>query len=468
MWTKPWTMKEGFLIGGCLVVAGLILEMSVGPMVWKVLAWPINGIVLVCFLAMIALLFLTRKKVYAFRFIGTYHAAIPALIYAVALTIIMGLTRQEPDGTWLNQMLTFWPFVLIYVYVTIILGFVTLKRLFEWSNGYIRNIAFLLNHLGIFLVFLTATLGNADIQRVKMMIAVGESEWQASASDGLIKEMPFTIKLKRFIMETYDDGSPKRFASDIQILASSGKHIETVIDVNKPYEVDGWKIYQYGYDTQMGADSQMSVFELVRDPWLPFVYAGIYMMLSGAVLLVVYTRWRFKRLLPIGMFVAVSLGCVTYLIPIIRSTQLVPALQSPWFTPHILAYIICYSLMGVAAIIAIYTLIRSLINPQISVPSVLDNLVYIGLIFMTFGMIFGAFWAKEAWGTYWSWDPKETWAAITWFAYLVYIHYRHLPHHQVRLSLWILILSFVLLQMCWWGINYLPSAQQTSVHTYNM
>ena len=87
---------------------------------------------------------------------------------------------------------------------------------------------------------------------------------------------------------------------------------------------------------------------------------------------------------------------------------------------------------------------------------------------MTIGMLFGALWAKEAWGHYWSWDPKETWAAITWFAYLVYVHYRQLPTHRPRLALWVLLISFVLLQMCWWGINYLPAAQGSSIHVYSM
>ncbi|MBR3727052.1 MAG: cytochrome c biogenesis protein CcsA, partial [Prevotella sp.] len=73
---------------------------------------------------------------------------------------------------------------------------------------------------------------------------------------------------------------------------------------------------------------------------------------------------------------------------------------------------------------------------------------------------------KEAWGHYWSWDPKETWAAITWFSYLVYIHYRRLSGHHPRVALWPLLATFALLQMCWWGINYLPSAQGNSMHTY--
>ena len=53
--------------------------------------------------------------------------------------------------------------------------------------------------------------------------------------------------------------------------------------MNKPVEVDGWKIYQYDYDARMGAMSHMSVLQLVSDPWLPLVYAGIFMMLAGAV-----------------------------------------------------------------------------------------------------------------------------------------------------------------------------------------
>ena len=275
-------MKEGFLIGGGLICAGLMLELSVGPVVWEAFAWPANGVVLAGFLAIIAIIFLLRNKIYACRFIGTYQAAIPTLVYAVVLTIIMGLTRQTVNGTWLNNMLAFWPFVLIYVYMAVILGVTILRRLTHLTS-WRRDIPFLLNHLGLFLAMTTATLGNADMQRLKMITTVGESEWRALTQDGAIREMPLAIELKQFIMETYDDGSPKRFASEILILTKSGKSIQTTVDVNKPVEVDGWKIYQYGYDTQMGAKSQISILELVSDPWLPLVYTGIYMMLAGAV-----------------------------------------------------------------------------------------------------------------------------------------------------------------------------------------
>ena len=286
MQTKPYGMKEGFLIGGGLVLAGLMLQLSIGPVNWDVFRWPVNGIVLAVFLALVAIAFLLRKKVYGFQFIGTYKAAVPALVYAVVLTIIMGLTRQEVNGTWLTNMLSFWPFVLIYVYMAVILGLVVLRQLKSWAAASFSLFTFhfsLLSHLGLFLAMTCATLGNADMQRLKMITVKGEPEWRALNSQQQIVEMPFSIELKDFIMETYDDGMPRRFASDIQVVTKTGGHIQATVEVNKPVEVDGWKIYQYGYDTQMGAMSKTSILELVSDPWLPLVYTGIYMMLAGAV-----------------------------------------------------------------------------------------------------------------------------------------------------------------------------------------
>jgi hypothetical protein len=292
MWIKPWTLKEGCLIGAGLIIAGLMLELSVGPVVWDAFSWPVNGIVLVGFLVMIAIMHLLRRQVYAFSFLSTYAAAIPAIAFAVILTLVMGLTRQTVNGTWINDMLSFWPFVLIYVYIAVIIGLAVLKRLghFQWK----RDIPFLLNHLGLFLALTCATLGNADMQRLKMITAVGEPEWRVMDENQQVKELDLAIELQQFIMEQYDDGSPKRFASEVNIMTKSGKNIHTVIDVNKPVEVEGWKIYQYGYDTAAGPQSQISIFELVRDPWLPLVYIGIGLMLAGALCMFVLSQNQCK------------------------------------------------------------------------------------------------------------------------------------------------------------------------------
>ena len=283
MWNKPWTFKEGFLIGGGLIVAGLLLEMTVGPVVWDAFAWPANGLVLAGFVFMIVAMHLLRRQVYAFRFLTTYQAAIPAMCYAVVLTIVMGLTRQEVNGTWINNMLSFWPFVLIYVYMAVILGLVVLKTPLSIKSA--SKLVAGLFHLGLFITMTTATLGNADMQRMRMIVAKGEPEWRVMDQQGYVKEMPLAIELQEFIMETYDDGSPRRFASKIEILTQEGNKYQATVDVNKPAEVEGWKIYQYGYDTQAGAQSNISILELVSDPWLPYVYIGIFLMLGGGLLM---------------------------------------------------------------------------------------------------------------------------------------------------------------------------------------
>ncbi len=181
--------------------------------------------------------------------------------------------------------------------------------------------------------------------------------------------------------------------------------------------------------------------------------------------LIVYSRWKYKWILSFSTVLALVFICVNLFKPEIHDKTLMPALQSPWFAPHVIVYMFAYAVLGAATVLAVFLLFKK--KSLTSEMDIADNLVYVGLAFLTIGMLFGALWAKEAWGHYWSWDPKETWAAITWLAYLIYVHYRQLPHHKERLALWSLIISFVLLQMCWWGINYLPSAQGSSVHTYN-
>ena len=281
---KPWNLLEGFAIGAVLIGIGLILQWTIGPVVWSVFSWPVNGITLALFLLAIGLMTVLAKQCRLFRFLSTQQVAIPTLVYAVVLTIVMGLTQQKSDGRGIENMLSYWPFVLIYALMAIVLGMVCLRRLLHFRFS-IANLQFMAFHLGLFIVLLTATLGNADMQRLKLITFVGQIEWRGVNEENRVVETPLAIELKRFIMETYDNGQPKRYASEIVVRTKSGNVKHAIVDVNKPVRISGWKIYQYGYDTQKGAQSQMSILELVRDPWLPAVYTGIYLMLFGALLM---------------------------------------------------------------------------------------------------------------------------------------------------------------------------------------
>ena len=189
------------------------------------------------------------------------------------------------------------------------------------------------------------------------------------------------------------------------------------------------------------------------------LWYSFFALLAG---LFTYLKWRYKWILSYSTVLATVFILLNILKPEIHDHTLMPALQSPWFIPHVTVYMFSYSLLGCSFLLACAGLISS--NEDVLNAS--DTLVYIGTAFLTFGMLSGALWAKEAWGHYWNWDPKETWAAITWVIYMIYIHMRLFRRGTVRSLCLLLIFAFVCLQICWWGINYLPSAQD-SIHIYN-
>lgn len=91
------------------------------------------------------------------------------------------------------------------------------------------------------------------------------------------------LRLNQQVSLIMPDREPRRFASEVTVYTQSGEQAEATVEVNRSFEIDGWKIYQLSYDESKGRWSDISVFELVRDPWLPVVYTGIWMMIAGAV-----------------------------------------------------------------------------------------------------------------------------------------------------------------------------------------
>ena len=408
MFNRLWKMKEGFVTGAGLILVGLALQYSVGPIDWSAFAFPINAICLVLYLAFLALIYALRHRVRLFSFFFTTEAAVPTLIYAALLTVAMGLTRQvapheraiDPIG--LTRMLSFWPFVLIYGRLTGIVGLIAIRQILHFR---LRELPSLLSHLGVFIAIVAATLGSADMERVKLTASMDMPEWRATHEQGFL-ELPLAIQLEKFTIDEYPPklliinsktgksippknpeivlvdkhfregkllkwrirvrqnlplaapvvtsdtvryvgwgssgavtallveaqpmegdravgkplvgwvtcGSylfpfqelkltkdlslvmarrePERYASRIHVYTRSQKNIVATVEVNKPVSIDGWRIYQLSYDESMGRWSETSTFELVKDPWLPAVYVGIYLLLAGAVLTFIFSQKR--------------------------------------------------------------------------------------------------------------------------------------------------------------------------------
>jgi ABC-type transport system involved in cytochrome c biogenesis permease subunit len=135
-----------------------------------------------------------------------------------------------------------------------------------------------------------------------------------------------------------------------------------------------------------------------------------------------------------------------------------PALQSPWFVPHVLAYMVSYSLAAVAFVLALVGLAmqtRSRVAGSGDYEFAVYETLRLAFPFMTFGLLSGALWAEEAWGAWWSWDPKETWSLMTWMLYVIYFHCRATPVLRPYAQP-AHVLAFMALLVTFFLVNLLP------------
>lgn len=192
-----------------------------------------------------------------------------------------------------------------------------------------------------------------------------------------------------------------------------------------------------------------------------------YSLFLPIVGILTYIRWRYKWFISYTFGLAALFLVLNLMHPENYNKTLMPALRSVWFVPHVLVYIVSYALLAASSVVSAKAIFEYYIRKkEINIIDLADNLVYVGFAFLTMGLLFGALWAKEAWGHYWTWDPKETWALLTWLVYLVYIHLRSFKSVSKEKAVWVLAMAFVVLLICWFGVNYLPSASN-SVHTYS-
>ena len=185
-------------------------------------------------------------------------------------------------------------------------------------------------------------------------------------------------------------------------------------------------------------------------------YAGLSVAAGGLLAWRLATTALRLPMLGLGvLFLGLNLA-----LPQTLDRTLMPALQSPLFVPHVVVYLLSYAVLGLSAGVATWRLVRR--ESDAALPF---RLVHAGLPLLTLGLVMGAFWAKEAWGHYWAWDPKETWALLTWIAYVCLLHAERGLLERPRLALAAIAGCFAVVLMCWFLVNHLPSTA-VSVHTY--
>jgi cytochrome c-type biogenesis protein CcsB len=191
----------------------------------------------------------------------------------------------------------------------------------------------------------------------------------------------------------------------------------------------------------------------------------------GIVGIYLLFEWKY-RIRQLGAFVA-PLGflsiAVVSLNPKISSNlqPLVPALQSNWLTAHVVTCFVGYAAFAVGFAASIAYLVKGGRDEGVlPARKVLDDMAYksaaVGFPFLTLGILTGAIWANYAWGTYWSWDPKETWSLITWFVYAAYLHARLTAGWRGPRLAWMSIVGFGAVIFTYWGVNFVLSG----LHSY--
>jgi len=154
---------------------------------------------------------------------------------------------------------------------------------------------------------------------------------------------------------------------------------------------------------------------------------------------------------------------------------LVPALKSNWLIAHVVTCFLGYAAFAISAGISVLYLLRkaSRANPHptgilalVPEPRQLDELNYqmvlFGFLWLSLGIITGSVWANSAWGTYWSWDPKETWSLITWLVYAALLHARSMQGWRGKRVAWLSLLGFGAVLFTYFGVNFLLSG----LHSY--
>ncbi len=225
------------------------------------------------------------------------------------------------------------------------------------------------------------------------------------------------------------------------------------------------------------------------------------LVLFAWAVVVVYLALRMRREIP-------ALGAATALLAVLTlayaSTYqdstikpLMPALRSNWLTVHVFTCFLGYGGFAVAFAASVSYLVAVRIRGGTGVPRERDvvpngdsrpargrtgteacatidyvdafdaataKTISFGFLFLTVGIISGAVWANSAWGTYWSWDPKETWSLITWFIYAVFLHCRFMRGWKGKRAAWISVIGFASVIFTYFGVNYLLSG----LHSYAM
>ncbi len=210
----------------------------------------------------------------------------------------------------------------------------------------------------------------------------------------------------------------------------------------------GYRSYQLQFPAVTNTYEALVIFAAGIHLLLYFVsgkYQHAYIMFIGTIVVFVFLALASSPLVPADL------------------VPPVPALQSHWLVLHVLLSFAGEAFFVVAFAAALVFLFSRSETKRVEADRITYISVTVGYFLFTVGaLIFGMVWAEQAWGSYWSWDPKETWALVTWLTYTLYLHLRFIRGARGKITALVAVIGFLLTMFTFFGVNYLMSG----LHSY--
>jgi len=371
----------------------------------------------------------------------------PSYILTIALLTIAA-TALIIQGTWNIDIAHHWAFIAVMAVMLLAAG---------WQAYRHDNCIYgMLSHGGLALLLLAVMAGVPWNENGQAIVPKDTPVRLAYTTEGQPMALPFEVQLQDFHIAYYEDNKHiQQFTSTLLVKGLTDSDTSTQVlstSVNHPARYHGYRLYQDSYDV---ANHQYSVIKIVKEPLLPLVYLAFALLAIGASI-GIRDHWSSQKKWLLVATIALTILFAVLSVMRIHFGHLMPALRSGWFIPHLACYMLAYSLLAIAIILTAF-------NPH---SPILASLLNTASALLLLGMLCGAVWAKQAWGDYWTWDPKECWAAVTWLLSLCATHSMGASKGHKAVQIIAMVLCFLAMQITWYGVNYLPSAQH-SLHTYN-
>lgn len=343
-----------------------------------------------------------------------------------------------------------WWFSAMWAVLTAVATFYFIKRKVRRASVVVLHLSFVIILAGALLTHLTAVRGVVPLRK-----GIATNEYLTR--DMYLHKLPFTICLENFEIKFYEGSDmPSDYVSHVTI---DGKPF--TISMNQIVSQKGVRLYQSDYDM----DLQGSILAMNSDPWgIPVTYCGYALLFVSLVWMLIDPKGKFRQQLsilrqqrfPLVIFTGLLLSCFILLLyhflgKYSAANHPLPVLNSRLLPLHVSTIMMAYTLL-------LLTFIVSLVG--VAMPKQRQKmyhfsqfLLFPALMLLCYGIFIGAIWANVSWGTYWSWDPKETWALITLMIYAAPAHRTFSNLSTMKYHIYMALAFFTIL-MTYLGVNY--------------